>query len=108
MNEVIGEILPLAVGVAVCPIPIVAAILMLLLARPAAQRWVPGSAGSWGSWLPRRVRRAGRTLVRPVGEPSAAASWIKIGLGVLLLLVAVRQWRGAEAGGRRARVDGGN
>jgi threonine/homoserine/homoserine lactone efflux protein len=28
------------------------------------------------------------------GEPSAVASWIKIGLGVLLVLVGIRQWRG--------------
>jgi hypothetical protein len=33
MNEVIGEILPLAVGIAISPIPIIAAILMLLSPR---------------------------------------------------------------------------
>ena len=33
MNLVIGEILPLAVGIAISPIPIIAAILMLLSPR---------------------------------------------------------------------------
>jgi len=35
------------------------------------------------------------------GEPPAAVSWIKIGLGVLLLL-AVRQWRGRPKPGAQA------
>ena len=33
MNAVIGDLLPLAVGVAISPIPIIAAILMLLAAK---------------------------------------------------------------------------
>lgn len=38
MGSVIGDLLPLAVGVAVSPIPIIAAILMLLSgAEPAAR-----------------------------------------------------------------------
>ena len=37
MGAVIGEILPLAIGVAVSPIPIIAAILMLFSKRAAAR-----------------------------------------------------------------------
>ena len=40
------------------------------------------------------------------GEPSAAVSWIKIGLGVLLLLLAVRQWRGRPKPGTDAALPG--
>jgi hypothetical protein len=50
MNGVIGDILPLALGVAISPIPIIAAILMLFSSRrpaPASACW---SAGSWASW----------------------------------------------------------
>ena len=36
MNEVMGQILPLALGVAISPIPIIAAILMLLSPRARA------------------------------------------------------------------------
>lgn len=37
MGAVIGDLLPLALGVAISPIPIIAAILMLLAPRPAAR-----------------------------------------------------------------------
>jgi threonine/homoserine/homoserine lactone efflux protein len=35
-------------------------------------------------------------------EPATWISWLKIGLGALLLLVAVRQWRGRPAAGAEA------
>ena len=41
MGTAIGEILPLAVGIAISPIPIIAAILMLL--SPKARARVSGS-----------------------------------------------------------------
>ncbi|NNH68957.1 GAP family protein [Nocardia uniformis] len=95
MGPVLGDLLPLAVGVAVSPIPIVAAILMILSRNGSgsgtgfAVGWVAGIAvattvitllaGAIGGSEPR--------------EPSAAASWIKIVLGALLLGLALAQWR---------------
>ena len=46
MGGVIGDLLPLAVGVAISPIPIIAVILMLLSRRPGAT-----SIGFGVGWL---------------------------------------------------------
>lgn len=97
MGAVIGDLLPLAIGVAVSPIPIIAAILMLL-GRHARTT----SLGFATGWL------AGIVLATTIfvflggaastdDGPSTAASWIKLGLGVLLLGEGVREWRGRSA-----------
>lgn len=100
MNEALGEILPLAVGVAVSPVPIIAAILMLL--SPAAGR--TGSAFLVGWLVGIGVAVALATLLGdlvPAGEddgsrPAAAVVQLVLGLGLLAL--AVRQWRGRPSG----------
>lgn len=103
MNEIIGDLLPLAVGVAISPIPIIAAILMLLAAKAGGTStgfllgWVAGIAVATGVFTALASAGFGGS-----GEPSAAVSWVKIGLGVLLLLLAVRQWRGRPKPGTDA------
>ena len=94
MGAVIGEVLPLAVGVAVSPIPIITAILMLFSARAASTS--TGFLIGWvlGIVVATAVFTALAGTLQTGGEPSAAASWIKIGLGVALVLVGIRQWRG--------------
>ncbi|MFI5536660.1 GAP family protein [Nocardia sp. NPDC051900] len=95
MGAVLGDLLPLAVGVAISPIPIIAAILMILSAhaggagRGFALGWVVGIlaattlvallSGSLGGSADR--------------QPSTAGAWVKIVLGILLLALAVAQWR---------------
>jgi threonine/homoserine/homoserine lactone efflux protein len=107
MNEVIGDLLPLAVGVAISPVPIIAAILMLLAPKAGGTSlgflvgWVAGIAVATGGFTALAGAGFGGS-----GEPSAAASWIKIGLGVLLLLLAVRQWRGRPKPGAEATLPG--
>lgn len=101
MGEVIGDLLPLAVGVAISPIPIIAAILMLLSKR-AAQT----STGFLLGWLVGIlavtvimlivVGQAGDTSS---GQPSTISSVIKIALGALLVLMAGKQWRGRPKAG---------
>ncbi|MGK9274005.1 GAP family protein [Williamsia muralis] len=94
MGTVIGDLLPLAVGVAVSPIPIIAAILMLLGTRAGST-----SIGFAAGWL---VGIVAATVVfvllggvaDPSDDgPSTTSSWIKLVLGLLLLAVGVRQWR---------------
>ena len=46
MNQVIGDLLPLAVGVAVSPVPIIAVILMLLSPRAGGT-----SVGFLAGWV---------------------------------------------------------
>ncbi|NEW45780.1 GAP family protein [Nocardia cyriacigeorgica] len=95
MGQVIGDLLPLAVGVAISPIPIVAAILMLLSANAAKTStgfglgWVVGIIVVTGFL----VALSGTLSDTGDEQPSAAASWIKIALGVLLVVLAGKQWR---------------
>ena len=95
MGAVIGDLLPLAVGVAISPIPIIAVILMLLAPRAGGTSagflvgWLVGIAGATTLFL----LLAGVLDLDSSGAPSATASWIKLGLGALLLLLAAGQWR---------------
>jgi membrane protein YqaA with SNARE-associated domain len=60
MGAVIGDVLPLAIGIAISPIPIIAAILMLF--SPRATSTSTGFLLGWilGSWLPRPSSRRWR------------------------------------------------
>jgi threonine/homoserine/homoserine lactone efflux protein len=98
MGAVIGDLLPLAVGVAISPVPIIAAILMLLSRRAGAT-----SVGFASGWLVGivvvtavLVALAG-TISTPDDGPSTTASVVKLVLGVLLLAFGVRQWRARNA-----------
>lgn len=100
----IGQLLPLAVGVAVNPIPIIAVIVILL--SPTALR-----AGSTFvvTWLVALFALAGvatvvanQTSLYGSGYSSPAARWIKGLVGVLLLVLAVRKWLGRPRGGEPA------
>jgi hypothetical protein len=96
MGQAVGQTLPMAVGVALSPLPIVAVVLMLTTRR--ARENGPAFIGGW---------LLGLTVVGTVvllfagsgggaagGPPAAWLSWLAILLGVLLLGVAVRQFRG--------------
>ena len=99
MGQAIGQILPMAVGVAISPMPIVAAVLMLVSVKARSNGpafivgWVVGLAAVGAICL----------FVDPAGAseddgPATWVSWLKILLGVLILLVAVREWRGRPRG----------
>ncbi len=94
MGQVIGEFLPLAVGVAGSPIPVIAVILMLFSGRARQNSlaflvgWVVGIAATLGILI-----AIASANLSTGGEPSETASWIKLILGVLLLLAAVKEWR---------------
>lgn len=94
MGSVIGGLLPLAVGVAVSPIPIIAAILMILsknaggAAKGFAVGWVAGILVVTGV-----MTLLAGTLGGSDSEPSTGASIVKIILGVALVVLAVIQWQ---------------
>jgi threonine/homoserine/homoserine lactone efflux protein len=96
MGEAIGQMLPAAVGVAISPLPIVAVVLMLVSRRGRANGpafvagWVLGLA-IVGAIVLAVSSGAGAS---DSGEPATWASIVKIALGVLLLLVGVKEWRG--------------
>ena len=106
MGQAIGGSLAFAVGIALSPIPIIAVVLMLTSAKAK----VNGPLFVLG-WLVglghRRSHRASRR--RPggaskSGSPATWVSWVKIVLGVLLLLVAVRQFRSRPRGGEEPHM----
>jgi threonine/homoserine/homoserine lactone efflux protein len=99
MAEAIVEILPFALGVFASPLPVILAILLLFSAHPRATSasyvvtWVAGlTLLTVAFTLLAGVLDAGR------GTP-AWVTWVRIGLGALLLLAGVRQWlaRAAKA-----------
>lgn len=106
MGSAIGEILPLAVGIAISPIPIIAVILMLL--SPRAKGTSLGFMIGWIAGIV--VAIVVFTLLSSVipqnkaGGGSPVAGVIKIILGSLLLFMAFRQWRGRPANGEGAAM----
>ncbi len=106
MGGAIGDVLPYALGVAISPVPIIATILMLLAPKAGGT-----SAGFLVGWV---VGIAVAVTVFTViastaglssgGSPSAASGWVKLVLGVLLLLVAARQWQSRPRPGEQAKL----
>lgn len=101
MTAVIGDILPLAVGVAISPIPIIAAILMLL--SPKAKGTSVGFLVGWvlGIIVAVTVFSLLSSII-PEQDPDASkpvSGVIKLVLGGLLLLLAARQWRSRPKAG---------
>ncbi|PJJ61922.1 GAP family protein [Compostimonas suwonensis] len=106
MGGALGEALPLALGIAVSPIPIIAAILMLL--SPKAKGTSVGFLLGWmvGIIVAVTVFTLLSNLI-PASDPSdpkPTVGVIKIVLGVLLLLLAVRQWRSRPKEGATAAL----
>ena len=106
VGQAIGQMLPAAIGVAISPLPIVAVVLMLVTARGR----VNGPAFLLG-WL------VGLAVVGVVvlsvadgadasedGAPADWVSWLKLVVGILLLLLAVKQWRGRPRPGEEPQA----
>jgi threonine/homoserine/homoserine lactone efflux protein len=106
VSQAIGQVLSFAVGVALSPIPIIGVVLMLGTPRARANGlafiagWVTGLAVLGTAVL----LLAGGTDASNSGEPATWVDWLKLVLGVALLLVAVRQWRGRPAEGEAAEL----
>jgi len=103
MGTAIGTTLPLAVGVAISPLAIIAVI--LLLVTPRARTSGPAFLVGWLLGLA-VVGAIVLVLVEPAGATSATtpATWasvLQLAVGVLLLLFAITQWRGRPAGDQR-------
>ena len=106
MGEAIGQVLALGVGVALSPIPVVAVVLMLVHAARRRQR-----AGVRGRVILGLAAIgvivfaiAGPGDASESGEPATWVSVLKLVLGGLLLLVALRQWRGRPHEGDEAAM----
>ena len=106
MGQAIGGSLALAVGVALSPVPIIAVVLMLTTRRARVNGplfvvgWLAGLAVVGAIVL----SVAGPAGASSSGSPAAWVSWVKVVLGLLLLLVAVRQVRGRPKDGEQASL----
>ena len=106
MNAVIGDILPLALAVAISPIPIIATILMLMSPKPR-----PLGLSFLGGWVVGiGVAVVAFTLLGGIlpgpetGGSRPVVGTIQLIVGALLLLMAVKQWRGRPGPGEDAEL----
>lgn len=104
VGSVIGDTLPLAVGIAISPIPIIATILILL--SPKAKVTGAGFLLGWlAGILVAVVLFTVLSSALPQPDPagsSPVSGVIKIILGALLLFLAAREWRTRPAEGEQA------
>jgi sulfite exporter TauE/SafE len=106
IGAAIGGSLPLAVGVAVSPIPIVAVVLMLTTQRARVNGpvfiagWLAGLAVIGAIAL----SIAGPADASSSGAPATWVSWLKVVIGAALLLVAALQFRSRPRSGDRVEL----
>ena len=94
LTHAIGALFPAAIAVALSPIPIIA--IVVVLATPKARTTGPAFAIGWVVGL-----TTVSTLVVIVAggsdDPNSASAtgvnWLQVGIGVLFLAMAARQWR---------------
>jgi threonine/homoserine/homoserine lactone efflux protein len=102
MGQALGSVLPLAVAVAVFPVPIIAVVLMLASERGRAKglafvlAWCAGLAAVGGIvlWL------AGEADASDDGEPATWVNVLLLGLGLLMLAAAIKQWHARPGAGQ--------
>ena len=108
MGAIIGDILPLALGIAISPVPIIAAILMLL--SPKAKGTSVGFLIGWVAGIVIAlvvfILLAAVIPTADPGQPQPVAGVIKLLLGALMLVVAVKQWRGRPHGDEEPTLPG--
>jgi hypothetical protein len=108
MGEAIGQALPFAIGVAISPMPIIAMVLILVTPRARSN----GPAFLVGSVLAvALVGGIALAIADPAGAsddgaPATWVSWVKLALGLLLVALAVKQWRGRPRAGEEAPMPG--
>jgi threonine/homoserine/homoserine lactone efflux protein len=106
VGEAIGQVLSFGVGVALSPVPIIAVVLMLGTPRARSNGpafvlgWVIGLAVVGAIVL----AVAGGANANEDGEPATWVGVLQLVLGALLLVVALRQWRGRPHGGQAAAL----
>ena len=111
MGQALGNVLPLAVAIAIFPVPIIAVVLIVGSDRGRAKglafvlAWCAG-LGAIGAIV---LLLGGVFDASDAGEPATWVNVLLLTLGLLLLAASAKQWRGrpgagAEAPTRRLRL----
>ena len=108
MGQAIGQVVSFGVGVALSPVPIIAVVLMLATPKGRTNGlaflagWIVGIA-VLGTIV---LLIAGGASASKHDNPATWVSIVKIALGALLLLLAVKQWRGRPQGDTEPELPG--
>ena len=108
MGRAIGQVIPLGIGVALSPLPVIAVILMLNTPRGRVTGpsflagWVLALVGLGAVVL----LAADEANAGEAGGPSGWVTIVKGVLGVLLILVAWQQWRARPREGEVPELPG--
>jgi heme/copper-type cytochrome/quinol oxidase subunit 3 len=106
MGQAIGNTLPMAIGVAISPVPIIAIVLML--GTPRARANGPAFAVGWLAGLSIigaiTLVSASGNATSGTGEPATWANVLKLVFGVLFVLIAARTWHGRPKPGEEAAM----
>ncbi|MFD5205712.1 GAP family protein [Streptomyces anulatus] len=109
MGDAIGQMLASAVGIAISPLPLIAVILML--ATPKGRNNGMAFTAGWVvslAVLVTVVVLAGSGGDASGGDdgPAPWTLWLKLGLGVLFLLMGIKQWKGRPREGHESEPPG--
>jgi threonine/homoserine/homoserine lactone efflux protein len=106
LSDVIGDLLPSALAVALSPIPIVA--IVLVLGAPKARTAGPAFALGWIAGL-LAVSIVVVVVLGTGSDPDSddpGVSWLKVAIGVLFLVMAADQWKKRPKAGRQPETPG--
>jgi len=94
VTEVLAELIPLGLAIAISPFSIIPAILLLLTARPRAtsSSYLAGWVAGIGTTAAVFIGLA--SVLEDSDAPPAWMSWARIIVGLALLVLAAQQWRG--------------
>ena len=105
MGSAIGEMLPLAIGIAISPTTITATVLMLLSdAKSRTVALLLGCLVGVGGAVALSSLLSTLLPIQDSGGPSPAAGVIRLVAGALFLVLAGSQWRRRPATGERAEL----
>lgn len=110
MGDAIGQMLASAVGIAISPVPLIAVILML--ATPRGRKNGIAFTLSWVISLAVLVTvvvlaGSGADASDSDGTPATWTLWLKLGLGVIFVLLGAKQWRGRSREGQETGQEAG-
>jgi threonine/homoserine/homoserine lactone efflux protein len=106
MGQAIGNILPLAIGIAISPLGIVAVVLMLATPQATSNggAYAIGSVVGLGVVCGVVLAVSSGNATADSGGPATWVSALKLAIGIGAVLLAVRQWRERPKPGEEANL----